>query len=369
MQHIPIYQPTLGTEERINVLDCLDSSWISSKGKFIGLFETEFTKYLGIKHAATVSNGTVALHLALLAIGIKAGDEVIVPTLTYVASVNAITYIGAKPVFIDSLLDTWQLDPIDLESKITDKTKAIMVVHLYGMACDMTTIMKLARKYNLKVVEDCAEAFGTKYKNKFVGTFGDISAFSFFGNKTITTGEGGMVVSNSKKIIDIASHIKGQGLAKNTEYWHDIVGYNYRMTNICAGIGLAQLSKAQLFITQKRQIADLYRKYLLGLPVKMLKESKGVYGTYWMISITFSNQATRQKVRKLLSENSVETRPVFYPINTLPMYKDNITHKNATYLSKRGINLPSYPGLSEDQIIYICDLIRGYFYEPLIRKN
>jgi len=369
MNKIPVYQPSIGSKEKENVLDCLDSSWISSKGKYIGLFEAEFAKFIGSKYAATVSNGTVALHLALLAIGIKEGDEVIVPALTYVASVNAIQYIGAKPVFIDSLMDTWQLDPEDLERKITSKTRAIMVVHIYGMACDMDKIMSIARAHKLKVVEDCAEAFGTKFKDKYVGTFGDIAAFSFFGNKTITTGEGGMVVSNSKKIIDLAVRIKGQGLAKNTEYWHDIIGYNYRMTNICAAIGLAQLSRAPSFIDRKRKLAELYKKYLADLPIKLLDEPKDVYGTFWMISLIFDNSATRSKVRKILSDNGIETRPVFFPINTLPMYKDGVVFKNATYLSQRGINLPSYPDLTDDQVKNICNLIRGYFNEANHPKN
>lgn len=369
MHKIPIYQPHIGKKEKEYVQDCLNSSWISSKGKYIEMFEDEFAKFVDIKHATTVSNGTVALHLALLSIGIKDGDEVIVPSLTYVASVNAIKYIGAKPVFIDSLIDTWQLDPSKLENAITTKTKAIMVAHLYGMSCDMTKIMAIAKRYKLKVVEDCAEAFGTKFKNRHVGTFGDVSAFSFFGNKTITTGEGGMVVSNSNKIIDLARRIKGQGLAKNTEYWHDILGYNYRMTNICAAIGLAQLESANKFIQRKRNIAELYIMGLKGLPITVLTEPQYVYGSYWMISILFENSKVRTIIRKKLTDNNVETRPVFYPINSLPMYKDGVVFKNALFLSKRGINLPSFPDLTDKQINYICKTIRDYYDQLSFRKN
>ena len=181
----------------------------------------------------------MAIHLALMSLNIGPGDEVIVPTLTYIASVNPISYVGAKPVFADSLEDTWQIDPVDIENKITSKTKAIIVVHLYGHPCNMELIMKIAKKYNLFVIEDCAEALGSKFKDRFVGTFGDISTFSFFGNKTITTGEGGMVITNNKKIFKHCIHLKTQGLMDNKEYWHNIVGYNYRMTNICAAIGFA----------------------------------------------------------------------------------------------------------------------------------
>ena len=247
----PVYQPSLGNKEKENVLECLNSTWISSKGKFITQFEDSFSKYIGVNHSAAVCNGTVAIHIALLALGIGAGDEVIVPSFTYIASVNAIKYTGAKPVFVDSDLITWQIDPSQIEKKITQKTKAIMVVHLYGQPCEMDTIKEIANKHNLFIVEDCAEAFGSLYKGKHVGITGDIATFSFFGNKTITTGEGGMVVTNDSSLIEKVIHLKGQGLAKNREYYHDIIGYNYRMTNICAAIGSAQLERADELIEKK----------------------------------------------------------------------------------------------------------------------
>ncbi|EFG9803382.1 GDP-perosamine synthase RfbE/PerA, partial [Escherichia coli] len=240
----PVYQPSLTGKEKEYVNECLDSTWISSKGNYIQKFENKFAEQNHVQYATTVSNGTVALHLALLALGISEGDEVIVPTLTYIASVNAIKYTGATPIFVDSDNETWQMSVSDIEQKITNKTKAIMCVHLYGHPCDMEQIVELAKSRNLFVIEDCAEAFGSKYKGKYVGTFGDISTFSFFGNKTITTGEGGMVVTNDKTLYDRCLHFKGQGLAVHRQYWHDVIGYNYRMTNICAAIGLAQLEQA-----------------------------------------------------------------------------------------------------------------------------
>ena len=255
MNFIPVYQPSLTGNEKKYVNECLDTSWISAKGKFVEQFETAFAKYIGADHAITVANGTVALHLALIALGIGRGDEVIVPTLTYVASVNAIAYTEATPVFVDSLKSNWQVDPDDIERKITEKTKAIMVVHLYGHPCDMERIMAIAKKHDLFVVEDCAEGFGSYFAGQHVGTFGDISTFSFYGNKTITTGEGGMVVTNDETLYARATHLKDQGMAKFRQYWHDVIGYNYRMTNICAAIGLAQLEQAEKFLRQKRDVA------------------------------------------------------------------------------------------------------------------
>ena len=234
---IPVYRPDLSGNEKAYVNQCLDSTWISSRGEFIDRFQRTFAQRIGSANAIAVCNGTVAIHLPLVALGIGPGDEVIVPSLTYVAAVNAIRYVGATPVFADSDLRTWQIDPVDVEARITPRTKAILAVHLYGQACDMPTLCALARSKGLLVIEDCAEAFGTKIGDQHVGTFGDAASFSFFGNKTITTGEGGMVVLRDPATHRLALKLRGQGLADTREYWHDVVGYNYRMTNICAAIG------------------------------------------------------------------------------------------------------------------------------------
>ena len=359
---IPVYRPSLAGNEKKYVNECLDSTWISSKGKFIRQFEDAFAAYIGVPYAASVSNGTVAIHNALLALGIKEGDEVIVPSFTYIASVNPIVYTGATPVFVDSLRDTWQLDADDIERKITSRTRAIMAVHLYGHPCDMDRIMEIARKYHLFVIEDCAEAFGSKYKGRYAGTFGDIAAFSFFGNKTITTGEGGMVTTRDRTLHERATHFKGQGLAKYREYWHDTIGYNYRMTNICAAIGLAQLERADSTIQKKRQVADWYRKYLSGYPLEIQKESEGVFHTYWMVCILVENADIRDNLRTYLLEKGIETRPTFYPIHSMPMYAHNFYRLPvAEDISWRGINLPSYPDLSENDVAEISSLI-GNFY-------
>jgi len=312
MYTIPIYQPSLTGKEKEYVNDCLDSTWISSKGKYIQQFEERFAAYTGVKYAATVSNGTVAIHVALVALGIGPGDEVIVPTLTYIASVNAIAYTGATPVFVDSLESTWQMDPADVRKKITKNTKAILCVHLYGHPCEMNELTAISREFDVALVEDCAEAFGTLYEGVHVGGFGHVSTYSFFGNKTITTGEGGMVVTNDETIHDSVVHYKGQGLAKHRQYWHDVIGYNYRMTNICAAIGLAQLEQADSFIEKKRAVAAMYRERLGKLPVVFHEEVGNVRHSYWMCSILVKDNRLRDYVREYLDRNGVETRPLFY---------------------------------------------------------
>jgi perosamine synthetase len=360
---IPVYQPSIGKREKEYVIDCLDSTWISSKGKYINMFEDAFAGYTGIQHAASVSNGTVAIHVALDALGIGEGDEVIVPTFTYIASVNAIAYTGATPVFVDSLPNTWQIDPADVQKKITGKTKAIMVVHLYGHPCDMTPLVKIAKDNNLYLVEDCAEAIGARYEGKHVGGFGDIATFSFFGNKTITTGEGGMVMTNNKSLHDKVVHLKGQGLAKDRQYWHDVIGYNYRMTNICAAIGLAQFEQIDQFVNRKLQIADKYRRAFKNSNIEYHEQDENTLHSYWMCSILIKDSSKRDAFRNFLAEKGIETRPLFYPVHTMPIYSHlaKADYPVANDISARGINLPSYPGLQDEEIDYICKTVFQFF--------
>ena len=362
MYKFPVYQPSLDGNEKKYVNECLDSTWISSKGKFVNEFENSFSKFIGVKHATTVSNGTVAIHLALLALGIGEGDEVIVPTLTYIASVNAIAYTNAKPVFVDSLESSWQIDPADVVKKITPQTKAIMAVHLYGHPCEMDALVQICKEYGLFLVEDCAEAIGTLYKDKHVGTFGDIATFSFFGNKTITTGEGGMVVTNDKTLFDRSEHFKGQGLAKHRQYWHDVIGYNYRMTNICAAIGVAQLENVQKVLDEKKRIADAYRDCLANSSVIFHNPiSVDIYHSYWMCSILVEDSKQRESLRDYLDQEGIETRPLFYPVHTMPMYSSQYQrHPVAENLGWRGLNLPSYPSLKTEDVQFICEKIKDF---------
>jgi perosamine synthetase len=358
---IPIYQPSLDGNEKRYVNECLDSSWISSKGSFIKRFEEAFAHSIGVRHASTVSNGTVALHLALVALGFRAGDEVIVPSFTYIASVSTISHAGATTVFVDSLPDTWQMDPDDVRKKITPRTKAIMAVHLYGHPCEMAALGAIAREHGLFLIEDCAEAFGTRYRGKHAGTFGDVATFSFYGNKTITTGEGGMVVTNDETLHDRAYHLKMHGIAKHQEYWHDVLGFNYRMTNICAAIGLAQLEKAEEKIARKRQVAAWYNEGLARAPVTPHGEIGDVVHSYWMYSVLTAQASARGPLREHLRAKGIETRPTFSPAHTMPMYAGSCGRLPvAEDLGSRGINLPSWPDLTREQVAMICREIGGF---------
>ena len=357
----PVYQPYLGGNEKKYVIDCLETNWISSLGKYVDLFQNSFSEYTDIPYSSGVCNGTVALHLALEALGIGPGDEVVVPTLTYIAAVNCITYTGATPVFVDSSEDTWQMDPEDIRQKITSNTKAILCVHVYGHPCEMDTIMSIAKEHTLFVVEDCAEALGSRYQNKHVGNFGDVATFSFYGNKTITTGEGGMICTHSQKLFDKIIRLRGQGLAKNREYWHDMVGYNYRMTNICAAIGFGQMENIDSILIKKRQIANLYKDQLYETEFEFHKENKDVYHSYWMNTILIPEDMSRTKLRDFLGKNGIETRPMFYPIHTMPIYaNDQEKHSVAEDISKRGLNLPSYSNLGLNDIKFISNCLKMF---------
>jgi perosamine synthetase len=360
---IPVYEPVLGQDVRRNVLECIDGNWISSRGAFVDRFECEFAAYVGCEHAASVCNGTVALHLALLALGVGPGDQVIVPTFTYVASVNAIAYVGATPVFVDSRSDSWQMDPDDVRRKISPRTKAILAVHLYGQPVAMEAIVVIARQHGVAIVEDCAEAIGSRIASRHVGTFGDIATWSFFGNKTITTGEGGMVTTNQRELDAVMRKLKGQGLAGDREYWHDVVGYNYRMTNICAAIGVAQLPHANEFLSRKRAIAERYRSGLAGMPLDVLWEQPGTTNSFWMNCIAVHDPARRDPLRARLGQDGIETRPTFHPAHTMPMYARyaSAPYPIAEQLSATGVNLPSSPALRDGDVDRIVgSIVRSF---------
>lgn len=370
---IPVYQPSLRGNEKKYVNECLDSTWISSRGEFIARFEQSFAEYTGVRYATSVCNGTVAIHLALLALGIGPGDEVIVPTLTYIASVNAIVYTGATPVFVDSERGSWQIDVEMVARALTPRTRAILPVHIYGLPADMPALCALADAHGLAVVEDCAEAFGARIAGRHVGTFGHCSAFSFFGSKTVTTGEGGMVVTNDEGIYERARHLKNQGQAADRRYWHDVIGYNYRMTNLCAAIGLAQMERADELMQRKLAVARRYDELLAGLPIETHRScSTEVQHAYWMYSILVE-PGRRDKVMARMAELDVETRPVFPPVHTMPMYAGSQYAESqyasgsgasgkdafpvAEEISARGINLPSWPDISEDEQAHVVETV------------
>jgi perosamine synthetase len=358
---IPVSEPRLDGKELEYVKDCVKSNWISSVGEYVTRFEKMFARFCGTSYALATCNGTTALHLAMVSLGIGEGDEVIIPDLTFVASANAITYCGARPVFVDVDPTTWTIDPSKIEQKISKRTKAIMVVHLYGHPCDMDKIMRIARKYRLKVIEDAAEAHGAEYKGKRVGGIGDIGAFSFYGNKIITTGEGGMVTTNKRYLYEKMRLLRDHAMSKKKRYWHTMVGYNYRMTNLQAAIGVAQMEQIDKFIEIKRRNAELYNTLLKDVKgITLPAEAKGCKHVYWMYSILIEKDfgISRDRVIAKLKEHGIDTRPFFHPVHRLPMYRDNGSYPVSDNLSCKGINLPSATTLGRAEIKRICKVIK-----------
>ena len=361
---IPVAEPSLGEEELLNVIEAVKSGWVSSKGKFIEEFEQKFAKYCDRKYGVATSNGTAALHLALTALGIKKGDEVIVPDLSFIATANTVSYCNAKPVFVDSHPDYWCIDPDKIEGKITPKTKAIMPVHLYGHPCDMNAIVDIAKDHDLYIVEDAAEAHGAEYGGKKVGSFGDISCFSFYGNKIITTGEGGMCLTNNEELAEKIRILRDHGMNPEKRYWYDEIGFNYRMTNLQAAVGVAQLKKLNEFIEKKRQIAGWYEDGLRELDengtIGLHPEMQWAKCVYWMYSVLINEKfgISRDELMKKLEEKGIETRPFFYPIHVLLPYRNNKKFLIAEELSLKGVNLPSSVKLKREDIEYICEMIK-----------
>jgi perosamine synthetase len=345
MKTYKVYETDINDDDIAAVYDCVKSGWVSWRGKYVKEFEDKFAEYHAVKYAQTVSSGTTGLHLALLGLDIKSGDEVIIPDLAYIAAANAIKIVGAKPIFIDSNLDDWNMDINQIESAITERTKAIMVVHTLGAPIDMYRVMQIADKHNLLVIEDTCEALGARLPDgRLVGTFGHIGVFSFFANKTITTGEGGMIITNSKSLHEEIYKLKTQAVDPNKIYWHAEVGYNYRMTNLAAALGVSQLRRLDQLISAKIIIASWYRQLLPNL---CFQAYSGKH-SQWMIAINF-NKDVGMIAAKLL-ELGVETRPMFYPATVMPVFHDaqgDIARPNSRLLSRQCLMLPSYPGLSD----------------------
>lgn len=355
---IPIYKPYLNGNEKKYINDCIDSTWISSKGKYIEKFEEKIKTYVGRKYASSCSNGTVALDLAMKSIGLKQGDEVITTSFTYVASTNAILNNGATPIFVDIENDSWNINCDLIEKAISNKTKAILISNVYGYLPDVSKLLLICKKHNLILIEDAAESFGSTFEKIKSGNIGLISTFSFFGNKTITTGEGGMVLTNNKKIYELVEKLKNQGNSTKRKYYHDILGFNYRMTNIQAAIGLAQIEQIDKILLLKRNIFNYYYENLSNI-VKFQKPiNKQIQSSYWIISIVFENVNLLKYVINDLEKESIETRPLFYPVDELKFYKASKTLTNTKNISNRGLCLPSYPGLSINELEKIVHTIQ-----------
>lgn len=342
--NFPVATPNLNGNEFKYLTDAFLSTWISSSGEYIDKFEKMFSTYSDCKYGITCANGTVALHLALVALDIGKGDEVIIPDLTFAATINAVIHAGATPVIVDIEEESWCIDPVKIEEAITKKTKAIIPVHLYGQSCDMANIMKIAKKHELKVIEDCAEAHGAIYNGKKVGSFGDIGCFSFFGNKVITTGEGGMCTTNNQVLDEKLRKLRDHGMCKSKRYWHDVVGYNYRLTNMQAAIGLAQLERIDQIHANRKKYNDSYQATLNNEVFYSQKNCKNRAKIVWLSSFLINKKYNRDQFLKNLKNKGVDARPFFYPLSDMDIYKKyskkftTITHKTS-YL---GINLPTY---------------------------
>lgn len=363
---IPVNKPLIAKNAQKYVLDCLKTGWISSAGQYIEKFEKKFAKFCGCKYALSCTNGTSALHLALEALDIKEGDEVIIPTLTMIASAFAVCYCGAKPILVDCKKDTYNLDPALIEKKITSKTKAIMPVHLYGHAVNMDPLLKLARKYNLYVVEDAAEGHGGRYKEKPLGSLGDIGCFSFYANKIVTCGEGGMIVTNNKKIYQKAKMIKDLAHSPKKRFFHLRLGFNYRMTNLQAALGLAQLEEVKKYIKIKRWMAKKYNQGLAKVEGLILPVEKDyAFNVYWMYAVLVDEKEfgmSCQQLRKKLSQEGIDTRAFFIPVHKQPVFQKMGWYKKEKYpvaetVSQMGCYLPSGLAITPKQIDQVVEKI------------
>jgi len=368
MKKFPISNISLNGNESKYVTEAVKSTWISSSGNFINQFESIFSEFCSTSFGVTTSNGTTALHLAIESLNIGIGDEVIVPSLTFAASANAILHSGATPVFADSLKDHWNMDPKRISEAISPKTKAILAVHLYGHPCDMLSIMKIAQKHNIFVIEDCAEAPGATVNGKKVGSIGDVGCFSFFGNKIITTGEGGMCTTNDPDINERMRILRDHGMDKSKRYWHNEVGYNYRMTNLSAAIGVAQMEQVLDFIQKRQTLKCLYDKYINFNP-NILKPIKSIHGKevdwFYCLVLSPNTKIDRNYLMNELSKVDIDSRPFFYPIHLMPPYRkfNQIEAKfpYAESFGKYGLNLPLYPSLLEEDVQFISREINKIF--------
>lgn len=368
---IPVNQPVISSQSKKYVNQALDSGWVSSSGEFVNKFENRFAAYIGVKYGISVSSGTAALHVALLAAGVGSGDEVIVPAFTMAATWLAVLYVGATPVFVDCEIETYNIDPTLIEQKIRKNTKAIIPVHIYGHSSDMDPILRIARKHELIVIEDAAEAHGGTYKGRMCGSMSDISCFSFYGNKIITTGEGGMVLTNSKKYADAAKRFKDLCHSQKKRFIHDGVGFNYRMTNLQAALGCGELKHISKYIRIKRNMAKLYNKLLKDIPGISLPITKSyVTNVYWMYAIVVNKDKyglDKDSLRTELKKRNIDTRDFFYPPNTQPILKKYLKNKdcfpNTEKISRDGLYIPSGLALTENQIRKVSYAIRKIYLD------
>ena len=361
LHSIPVLSPNLNGNELKYLSECIRTNWISSQGKYVNKFEKIFSDMHPGYYSLAVSSGTTALHLTLVALGIKEGDEVIVPDITFAATINAVLYCQATPVICEINSKTWCIDIDSINELISPRTKAIIPVHLYGIPCEMEKLIHIAKDKDIFVIEDCAEAIGSKINKKRVGTYGDCSTFSFYGNKTITTGEGGMALFNCEKIYDKAKLLRDHGMSKNKRYWHDVVGFNYRMTNLQAAVGVAQMERFDQIIKSKQTIFDFYNKKFMGkkgilqLPIN----SPNITNSSWLYTLILDEYINRDSLINKLKDSGIDSRPSFNSLCDMPPYK-GFTHskvlKNSQLLSSQGISLPSSSSIKNIELEYIANI-------------
>ena len=360
---IPINKPSITELEVSYVNDAIANGWGEKCYDYIHRFEKDFAKYQGTNHALATSSCTGAIHLALMALGVKEDDEVIIPEITWIASAEPILYLGAKPVGVDVLEDTWCLDPQKLEEVITPKTKAIIVVHIYGNLSNMNQIMAIAKKYNLVVLEDAAEALGSEYYGKKAGSIADAGVFSFHGTKTMTTGEGGILVTNNEIVYEKAKILNDHGRnAKDPEnkmFWMRDYGYKYKMSNLQAALGCAQISRIEELVNKKREIFNWYKELLKDIPCQLNPEFEHTKNSYWLPTVVFDKYLNfdREAFFELCKENGIDSRPFFFPLSSLPMFEDRKGNIVSYDIFERGINLPSYHDLEKSDASKIVNLL------------
>ncbi len=376
---IPLSVPNISGEELENVKNCIETGWISSAGSYVDEFEEKFSEYLGVQGSVSAVNGTAALHLSLKILGVRKNDLVIMPNVTFVASANAISYIGANPILIDINEHDWQMDIPLLEDFLSDECQknkdgdlihlkssrrisALMIVHVQGNMCNMDKLLNICNKYNLPVLEDAAEALGSSFKDNYAGTMGHIGCFSFNGNKIISTGGGGMIVSRNPDFIKKAKHLSTTAKVNSLTYYHDEIGYNYRLVNVLAAIGVAQLEKLEIFKEKKIQIASRYRKNLRGIgDIGFQKIKSDVISNEWLFTITTKSM---QELLSYLNNNGVMSRPFWIPMNELPMYSECLyvsSNNISSHIHQRALSIPCSTGISDCQIGEVIEKIKLFF--------
>jgi perosamine synthetase len=362
---IPVNEPQVGAQETAYVNECMRTGWISSAGRFISEFEAEWAAYCGMAHGVAVANGTVALQLAVSCLGLEPGDEIIMPTFTIVSCAMAAVYNGAKPVVVDSDPDTWCMDVSQVEQAVTSRTRAIMPVHMYGHPVDMDPLADLARRHDLVIIEDAAEAHGARYRGRTCGGLGDMSCFSFYANKIITTGEGGMVLTNDDELAAIARSKRNLCFQEQRRFFHTELGFNFRLTNLQAAIGLGQLERIDDLVARKRDVGRAYTAALAGLPLQLPVEREWATNVYWMYGVVVDESTEMDAVEfaARLAEKGVQTRPFFLGMHEQPVFHDMDLFLDESYpvaerLARQGLYLPSGTALTDEQMEQTTQAVR-----------